>query len=135
APDEKAPAEAIARGPARSFPPVLPVGELTFPQAERATLSNGVPVLLARRTAIPKVTVHLEFDAGYSADGAARAGTQSLMMELLSEGTISRDAVQIAEEQERLGASISTGSSMDTSSITLSALTANLAPSLELMAD
>jgi len=134
-PDAKGPVESIAQGSARSYPPVAPVGELTFPTVERGELSNGIPVVLARRTAIPKVTVHLEFDAGHAADGAARAGTQSLMMELLSEGTTSRSAVQIAEEQERLGASISTGSSMDSSSITLSALSANLAPSLELMAD
>lgn len=135
APDAKAPVEAITQGPARSYPPVAPVGELTFPKIERAELSNGIPVTLARRTAVPKVTVHLEFDAGYAADGAAKAGTQSLMMELLSEGTYSRSAVQIAEEQERLGASIGTGSDMDTSSINLTALTANLTPSLALMAD
>ena len=135
APDAKAPVEEIAKGAPRSYPPVATVGELTFPAIERAKLANGIPVTLARRTAVPKVTVHLEFDAGYAADGAARAGTQSLMMELLSEGTTTRSAIQIAEEQERLGASIGTGSDMDTSSINLTALTANLAPSLELMAD
>jgi len=135
APDAKAPVEAIVQGPARAHPPIAPVGELTFPAVERAELSNGIPVVLARRTAIPKVSVRLEFDAGHAADGAARAGTQSLMMELLSEGTARRSAVQIAEEQERLGASIGTGSDMDTSFVNLTALTANLAPSLELMAD
>lgn len=134
-PDARHPIEPIAQGPARAYPPVAPVGELTFPAIERGELSNGIPVTLARRTAIPKVTVHLEFDAGHAADGEAKAGTQSLMMELLSEGTTRRTAIQIAEEQERLGASIGTGSDMDTSSVTLTALTANLAPSLELMAD
>ena len=135
APDAKAPVAATAQGPARSHPEVAPVGELTFPVIERGRLSNGIPVALARRSAIPKVVVQLEFDAGHAADGAAGAGTQSLMMELLSEGTTGRSAVQVAEEQERLGASITTGSDIDTSSIRLTALTANLAPSLELMAD
>ncbi|HZF45116.1 MAG TPA: pitrilysin family protein, partial [Sphingomonadaceae bacterium] len=111
------------------------VGELTFPGIERAKLDNGITVTLARRTAIPKVSLHLSFDAGFAADGPAAAGTQSLMMNLLEEGTTTRTAVQIAEEQERLGASIATGSDMDSSSVTLTALTANLAPSLELMAD
>jgi zinc protease len=57
------------------------------------------------------------------------------MLQMLDEGTTTRNATQIAEEQERLGAAIGAGASIDTSSITLSALSANLAPSLALMAD
>jgi predicted Zn-dependent peptidase len=134
-PDAKAPVEVTRTGPPREAPPVAPVGELTFPAVEHATLSNGIEVALARRTAVPKVSLALTFDAGTAADGAARAGTQSLMMELLQEGTTSRSALEIAVEQERLGASISTGTSTDTSTVSLTALTANLVPSLELMAD
>ncbi len=134
-PDAKAPIEITRTGPPRDMPKAKPVGPLTFPTVERATLSNGIPVTLARRTAIPKLVISVQFDAGYAADGSARAGTQSLMMDLLEEGTTSRSAVEIAEEQERLGASIGTGSSLDTSSVTMNALTSNLAPSLALMAD
>ena len=119
----------------RAFPEVAPVGDLTFPAIERATLSNGIPVALARRTAIPKLSLSLEFDAGQAADGAARAGTQSLMMEMLAEGTTTRSALDIAEQQERLGASIDTGIAMDSSTVSLTALSANVVPSLELMAD
>src|SRR6187551_2934250 len=135
APDAHEPAPALAQGPKREFPTVAPVGALTFPQVEHATLSNGIPVTLARRTAVPKVAISLAFDAGDAADGAARAGTQSLMMELLEEGTRTRSAIEIAIEQERLGAEISTGTRTDTNSVSMSALTANLAPSLALMAD
>lgn len=134
-PDAKSPVPDVARSAPREYPPVAPVGELTFPKVERATLANGIPVVLARRTSIPKLSLTMEFDAGYAADGTARAGTQSLMMDLLKEGTTSRTATQIAEEEERLGASISTGADIDRSSISLTALTANLQPSLELMAD
>ncbi|OYX08305.1 MAG: hypothetical protein B7Z08_10075 [Sphingomonadales bacterium 32-68-7] len=135
APDAKAPVAAIRSGPPRSAPPVAPVGELTFPAVEHATLSNGIPVMLARRTAIPKVSLALSFDAGDAADGGARAGTQSLMMQLLEEGTETRSSLEITAEQERLGASIGTGTSRDESTVSLTALTANLAPSLALMAD
>lgn len=134
-PDSGNSAPLARSGEAREMPTPLPVGPLAFPTVERATLSNGIPVTLARRTAIPKVALTMQFDAGYAADGAARAGTQSLMMNLLDEGTTSRSAVEIAEDQERLGAAISTGSGLDTSSVTMNALTTNLAPSLELMAD
>ncbi|MDR2857655.1 MAG: insulinase family protein [Novosphingobium sp.] len=126
---------ASAPGPKRTAPPVAPVPDLIVPAIEHATLSNGIPIALARCTAIPKVIVSLTFDAGFAADALDTPGTQALMLAMLDEGTTSRDATRIAEEQERLGASISAGGSMDTSSITLSALTANLAPSLALMAD
>jgi predicted Zn-dependent peptidase len=117
------------------MPPVAPVPDLVVPTVEHATLSNGIPVALARRSAVPKVIVSLGFDAGYAADALDTPGTQSLMLKMLSEGTATRNATEIAEEQERLGATIATGGSIDTSSITLSALTVNLAPSLALMAD
>jgi zinc protease len=134
-PDAKAKVAPIAKSSPVAIPPVADVGALTFPAIERATLSNGIPVALARRTAVPKVVVDLRFDAGYAADGAARAGVHSLMVDALEEGTQSRDAVKIAEDQERLGADISTGTSLDYDDVTLTALSANLAPSLDLMAD
>jgi len=135
APDAREPAPPIAQGPARAAPEVAEVGELTFPAIERATLSNGIPVVLARRTAIPKVSLAMAFDAGDAADGAAKAGTQSLMMELLQEGTETLSAEEIAIAQERLGAAIGTGTSTDRSTVSMTALVPNLRPSLELMAD
>ncbi len=134
-PDAKKPAPKLATGPKREFPPVAPVGDLEFPKAERATLSNGVPVVLARRTGVPTVLVHVSFDAGFAADAQDAPGTQRLLLDVLDEGTESRDATQIAEDQERLGARISTGTGIDSSTVTLAALSANLAPSLDLLAD
>lgn len=119
----------------RTAPPIAAVADLAFPAIEQARLSNGIPVSLARRTAVPKLVASLSFDAGYAADALDTPGTQGLMLAMLDEGTTTRDSTRIAEEQERLGASISIGGSMDRSSITLSALTANLGPSLALMAD
>jgi zinc protease len=134
-PDPRRPAPKLPASAPRTAPPIAPVGELAFPHIERAKLSNGIPVALARRTAVPKLIVSLGFDAGYAADALDTPGTQSLMLGMLDEGTTTRNATQIAEAQERLGAWISTGGSIDTSSVTMSALTANLRPSLELMAD
>ena len=135
APDARRPAPLIATGPARIAPPTAPVGDLAFPAVERAKLANGIPVALARRTTVPKVLVSLNFDAGTAADALDTAGTQTLMLGMLDEGTTSRNSTQIAEEQERLGATISAGASLDSSAVSMSALTANLAPSLALMTD
>jgi len=130
---------AVAPAPAtsakRALPPVEPVGDLDFPRIERTTLSNGIPVVFARRSAVPSVVVSLTFDAGFSADAIDGPGTQSLLLAALDQGTDKLDATGIAEAQERLGAQISTGAGLDGSHITLSALTANLQPSLDLLAD
>jgi predicted Zn-dependent peptidase len=57
------------------------------------------------------------------------------MLNLLEEGTTSRNSIQIAEEQERLGAQINPGTGLDRTAVSLSALTPNLGPSLDLLAD
>ncbi len=134
-PDPKTPIPVTRTAPPREAPDVAPVGALTFPAVETARLSNGIEVSLARRTSIPKISMAITFDAGSAADGAARAGTQSLMMGLLDEGTLTLTAEEIAIAQERLGASIGTGTGTDTSTVQMTALTANLAPSLALVAD
>jgi predicted Zn-dependent peptidase len=102
---------------------------------ERTRLSNGIEIIYAQRTAVPVTRVAVSFDAGNAADPKDKLGTQSLMLALLDEGTRTRNSVQIAEEQERLGASIGAGATMDRTTVSLSALTPNLAPSLDLLAD
>ena len=130
-----APAPATASAPARPMPTVGDISNLDFPDIERATLSNGIPIIYARRNTVPVVRVAVEFNAGIAADPANALGTQSLMLNLLDEGTTSRNSIQIAEQQERLGAQIGTGASLDRTAVQLAALTPNLGPSLDLLAD
>jgi len=143
--DVQAPGSADARAeggaaetpppPKLALPAVQPSPPLDFPDVETATLRNGIKVHLARRTTIPAVRVAVSFDAGMAADPHDRLGIGALMLDLLEAGTTSLDTLQIAEAQERLGANISTGESMDRTSVSLYALTANLVPSLDLFAD
>jgi zinc protease len=119
----------------RAAPPIGAFPPLKFPAIERATLGNGIPVYFARRPAVPVVRVSVSFDAGSSADPANTLGLQSLTMALLDEGTKTRTSVQLAEAQERLGATISSGGGIDRSSVGLYALTPNLGASLDLLAD
>ncbi|MEJ0058495.1 MAG: insulinase family protein [Terricaulis sp.] len=77
----------------------------------------------------------LDFDAGVAADPANGFGAQTLMLAALTAGANGRNADQIAEQQERLGATINTVGSLDRSTIYLNALSANLGPSLDLLSD
>lgn len=117
------------------LPDVGTFADLKFPAVSHAKLSNGIDITYAQRTAVPVTRVALSFDAGNAADPKDKLGLQSLMLSLLDEGTPTRSSIQIAEEQERLGAAIGAGPSMDRTTVSLTALSPNLAPSLDLFAD
>lgn len=106
-----------------------------FPKLQRATLSNGLKIIVAERHAVPVVNFNLLIDAGYAADQFGLPGTASLAMNMLDEGTKTRDALQISEELALLGASLSSGSNLDVSTVYLSALKENLDASLNIFAD
>jgi predicted Zn-dependent peptidase len=125
-------AETITVSVERPAPPIASVARLDFPDIERATLANGMKVTYAHRDAVPATYVTLSFNAGGAADPADRQGLQGMTMGLFEEGTAALSSQQIAEASERLGVSISAGGSSDRSSFTLSALSTNLAPSLDL---
>ena len=109
--------------------------EPRFPALQRATLSSGLEVILAERHAVPVINFDLLIDAGRAADQFATPGTVALTMDMLDEGTTTRDALALSEELALLGAQLGTSSGMDLSSVRFSALTSNLDPSLELFAD
>jgi predicted Zn-dependent peptidase len=116
-------------------PPVGTIDDLDFPEVERATLSNGVAVRFVRRSAVPTILTMLSFDAGNSADRADRLGTQTLMLALMDEGTTSLNSTEIAEAEERLGAALGSGASVDRTTFSIFALTPNYGPSLDLLTD
>ncbi len=106
-----------------------------FPTIERATLPNGLEILLGRRDAVPVVNLQLMVDAGFASDVQSAPGTARLAMAMLEEGTRSRDALGLSDELQRLGATLSTGASLEASTVRMSALVENLDASLDLFAD
>jgi zinc protease len=117
------------------LPPVGALVPLDFPAIERATLSNGMKVYLARRTSVPLVSVRVAFDAGTAADPRGAIGTQSLLLELMDEGTANLDSSALARTKERLGVQLSGFAGPDHTAFQLDALVPNLAPSLQLLSD
>ena len=114
------------------------VGEfpaLEFPELQRATLSNSLEVILVERDEIPVVSLTLVVDAGYAADQFGLAGTASMVMSMLDEGTESRSALEISDELQLLGAQVGAWADLDICSVSLSALKENLDASLDIYAD
>jgi predicted Zn-dependent peptidase len=137
APGQRSPEDNALAGNATHHPAYFRDPKKPAPVAavEHATLKNGIPVIFARRATVPVVRVSVSFDAGNAADDKAKLGTAGLATALLDEGTKTRSSIQIAEEQERLGASISAGNGMDNTNVGLYALKPNLDASLGLLAD
>jgi zinc protease len=109
--------------------------ELKLPKLQRATLSNGLKVILAERHEIPLVNLWMETDAGFAADQFAAPGTAALTSSLLDGGTSTRTALQISDQLAMLGAELQASSNLDLSTVRLSALKVKLDSSLELFAD
>ena len=118
------------------LPAIGETAEAQFPDIERSTLSNGMKVVLARRTESPTVVMSMMFDAGYCSDNfGGKLGLASLSMNMLDEGTKSQTSLEINEKLQLLGAGLSTYSDLDYSYVNLNTLRQSLDPSLDLMAD
>ena len=126
---------AAAPGAKRVVPVVGQLTALDFPTITHTTLANGIAVDYAQRDAVPITQLAVSFNAGDSADAPTERGIQSLMFNMLEEGTTTLDAQAFSEAKERLGVEIDASSSLDRSTVTMSALSANLAPSLALVGD
>ena len=117
------------------IPAVGEAPKVGFDKLERATLSNGLKVLLATRSAVPVVRMQLLIDAGYAADQSVKPGTANMTMTMLDEGTEDLDALEISSQLAQMGTSISSRASLDASVVALNTLTENLVPSVELFTD
>ncbi len=109
--------------------------QVKFPELQKAQLKNGLKIILAERHSISVVNFNLVVDGGYASDQFALPGTSKLAMEMIDEGTKRRTALQISEELSLLGASLGTGSDLDVSYVSLSALKNKLDESLDILAD
>ncbi|MDX1333165.1 MAG: pitrilysin family protein [Robiginitalea sp.] len=118
-----------------SLPPLGPPKTSRFPEVQRAELSNGLKVVLAQRSGVPTLVMNLMVDAGYKADHLSSPGTASLAMNLLDEGTEELTSLQINERLQLLGASLSTFSNQDISSVYMNTLKPSLEASLELFSE
>lgn len=125
-----------AQPPDRSKPPqVGRPPSLTLPVVQKRALSNGIPVWIVERHAVPVVSVDLMLTTGSAADPAGSYGLAQLTASMLDEGAGSRDALALADELDYLGATVGASTSFDASSVGLYVPVARLDQALPLMAD
>jgi len=84
-----------------------------FPPFRDVALPNGMTLLLVENHEQPTLAISLSFRAGTAYDPAGKEGTAALVAELLTKGTPTRDAEEIAAEIEGVGGSIAASAGDD----------------------
>lgn len=109
-----------------------------LPKAKEMTLDDGLRILLIEDHRIPTVTLSLAIQgAGGIYDPTDMPGLASFTATMLKEGTATRNSKQIAEQLDRLGASVftSAGFSSDSANVNISGLSDNMPQWMTLAAD
>ena len=108
---------------------------LKLPPMQKATLSNGLKIVLAERHTAPVVNFSLMVESGYAADPDDAPGTCSFAQRMLEEGTPTRDSLKIGEELESLSANFLANANPDWATVGLNSLKVNMEKALEIYAD
>jgi zinc protease len=137
APSEAAAGQSInADEPWRvDIPKAGPTKPLQLAAPASAVLTNGLTLILSERRGLPIVAANLVIKTGSDANPIERPGLANFVAAMLDEGTASRNALQIADEVSQLGATLTTNSSMDATTISARSLSKNFAATLGLVAD
>ena len=98
-------------------------------------LNNGLTVYHLERSEPPIVTARLIVNAGLLANPIARPGLADFSLELLDEGTTTRNSLRIADELALQGADLAAQTQRDASMLELSALASQFPKTLALFAD
>ena len=126
----------IAQKLDRTKPPETPpLPPFKLPSVYETSLSNGLRVILVEDRRLPLVTLRLAFEAGAKFDPPELSGLAEAGGALLTEGTKTRTARQIAEELAELGGAMRGAAGPDGLTIQANALAENLPKLLELAAD
>ncbi|HET9010934.1 MAG TPA: pitrilysin family protein, partial [Gemmatimonadaceae bacterium] len=120
----------LTRPPVLGAPPALRVPPITTRQ-----LPNGMRIVVVEQHELPIADVLLQIRSGGEADPAGHTGTAALTSALLTEGTTTRSALEIADQAAFLGVRVGAASGWEQSTVSLHTPTAQLDSAMALFAD
>jgi zinc protease len=126
------PAAAVAQ--ATPPPPAAP-RNVPIPKPVERTLPNGLRVVVVERSNMPLVSAALMIRNGGEVDPPQLAGLADITASLLTKGTQTRTAPQIAEAIEALGGSIESGARWDASTASVGVMSSRINNAMEILAD
>src|SRR5678816_1970752 len=120
----------------RSKVPALgPPPKVSLPPIVTRQLPNGLKLMVVEQHELPLADFVLVVGSGGTMDPAAKGGVANLTSAMLTEGTTSRSALEIADQVAFLGIGLNAGSSWDAATINLHTPTSQLDSALALFSD
>jgi zinc protease len=104
-----------------------------LPTTVSSTLPNGLRVIFAENHTVPVVWLNWVCLGGFEHDPVSLAGIAALTPDLLREGTVHREAGQIANDLDDLAAEVIAGADWDAAFLNLELLSADLAAGIDLL--
>ena len=123
--------------PAWEEPPPAPtVGPIVAPEdLHRATLPNGIEIIVLEDSRLPRVSLGLTLRRGDGSVAPAKAGVGELAAEVMQRGAGDRDALALAQVIENAGASLTVSAGWDATTVSLAGLSKDRALLQEILAD
>jgi len=87
-------------------PPPAPAKEIRFPAFEQRTLENGLRVVVIEQHEQPLVSLRLMMNAGKAYESAGKSGLAEATASLVTKGTATRNAQQLAETVDFVGGNL-----------------------------
>jgi zinc protease len=109
--------------------------ETKFATPKEAKLENGLRVIVAERPGLPLIAAEVLVRNGAEVDPEKLAGTASMTGSLLTKGTETMSAPEIAQAIESLGGSIDSGAGWDSSAASVVVMSDKAEPALKILAD
>ena len=124
-----------APAPQETPPPPAAPRAVNLPKPVERTLRNGLRVIVVEHHETPLVAAQLMIKNGGEVDPLELSGVADMTGELLTKGTKTRTAPQIAQEIEALGGQLNSGAGWDASRATVNVIASKTGPAMAILAD
>ncbi len=116
-------------------PPPLAVRDFSLPEISETTLDNGLTVIVIPRPEVPIISVDLYMPGGTSAASPELPGVAEIASTVLTRGTETRSAQEIAAEIEQVGGFMGADVNRDRLSVGVFALREDAELAFDLLSD
>lgn len=126
---------AAAQQQKQAPPAPLPMRPVAFPLPAEQKLANGLAIMVVERHDLPVAQLNLYLRSGTAADPAAKEGLADLVADVVTKGTKTRTAKQIASEAEGAGGNLQADAQQDYTVVSYTGLADKLPLAFELVSD
>ena len=127
--------QSTTAAPQETPPPPAAPRSVRVPKPVERTLKNGLRVIVIEHHATPLVAAQVLVKNGGEVDPATLSGVADMTASLLTKGTKTRTAPQIAQEIEALGGQLNSGAGWDASRASVNVLSSKTEPAMAILAD